>query len=52
MPGLTFSKDFDWDNGGLQSEKDENGNIMKYICIKNGDKLTINYELFGTSALS
>lgn len=51
MSNLIFSEGFDWDNGGLQSEKDENGNVMKYICIKNGDTLTIDYNLFGSSAL-
>jgi hypothetical protein len=32
----SFSSDFDWINGGLKSEKDENNNNRQYICIKAG----------------
>lgn len=47
---ITFSDNFDWINGGLQTETDDNGDIIKYICVKNGSTLTINYKLFGTNA--
>lgn len=44
---ISFSENFDWNNGGIQTETDENGNIRQYICIKAGTTATINYELFG-----
>lgn len=50
LPGLTFSDNFDWQNGGMQSETSEDGVITKYICIKNGTTMTIDYNLFGNDA--
>jgi hypothetical protein len=43
---LTFSSGFDWINGGLKTEIDENGFRRNYICVKAGDTMTINYQLF------
>lgn len=43
---LTFSDNFDWENGGLQIETDEKGHKRKYICVKNNTTMTINYDLF------
>ena len=45
---LTFSNNFDWINGGIKSEKDENNNIQQYICVKAGTTMTINKQLFNT----
>ena len=47
---LTFSDNFDWNNGGIKSENDENGFIRQFICVKAGTTATINYELFGNDA--
>ena len=44
---ISFSDNFDWNNGGIQTETDENGNIRQFICVKAGTTATINYELFG-----
>lgn len=46
----TFSDNFDWVNGGLKSEVDENGNNKQYVNIKAGSTMTINYPLFQKSA--
>lgn len=46
---LSFSDNFDWENGGLQSEIDENGNVSNYICVRQGTTMTINYKLFENS---
>lgn len=43
---LTFSENFDWTNGGLKSEIDENGNVSNYICVRQGTTMTLNYKLF------
>lgn len=43
---LTFSENFDWTNGGLKSEIDENGNVNNYICVRQGTSMTLNYKLF------
>ena len=43
---VIFSPNFDWTNGGLKSEVDENGNISNYICIRQGTSMTLNYKLF------
>ena len=52
---LTFSdgtgefESFDWQNGGLKAdEKDEFGNPIKYIRVRQGTSMTINYPLFGS----
>lgn len=41
-----FSENFDWINGGLKTEKDDNGNIKSYFLIKAGNTATINYQPF------
>lgn len=46
----SFSSNFDWNNGGIKTETDGDGNIMQYICVKAGTTMTINYELFGNDA--
>lgn len=46
---LSFSNNFDWINGGLKTERDSNGNIQQYICIKAGTTMTINKQLFNSS---
>ena len=46
--GVTLSfENFDWINGGLKSTITENGDVEKYICVRQGSRLIINYELFG-----
>lgn len=47
---ISFSDNFDWNNGGIQIEYDEAGNPRQYICVKAGTTATINYKLFGTEA--
>lgn len=47
---LSFSDNFDWNNGGIKTETDSSGNIRQFICIKAGTTATINYELFGNDA--
>lgn len=47
---VSFSDNFDWENGGLKTEYDEKGHIRKYICVKNGTTMTINYNLFRSFA--
>ena len=42
----TFSNNFDWNNGGIKSEVDDDGHIRQYICIKAGTTMTINHKLF------
>ena len=39
-------KPFDWDKGGLQTEILADGSIRKYICVRQGTRMTINYNLF------
>ena len=48
--GITFSDNFDWNNGGIKTEIDESGNVRQFICVKAGTTATINYELFGNEA--
>jgi hypothetical protein len=52
---LTFSdgindeyQPFDWVNGGLRTETLEDGSIRKYICVRQGTRMTINYPLFAS----
>ena len=39
---------FDWENGGLRTETLEDGSIRKFICVRQGTRMTINYPLFGS----
>ena len=49
--GVTLGfQNFDWKNGGLKTELDENGYLRKYILVKNGSRMIINYNLFGNEA--
>lgn len=48
--GVSFSDNFDWNNGGIQTEIDEDGNIRQYICVKAGTTMNVNYPLFGDDA--
>ena len=44
---ITFSNNFDWVNGGLHTEEDEDGHLRQYFCVRAGTTMTINYNLFG-----
>ena len=43
---LTFSDNFDWKRGGLKFNTLPNGDIEKYIVVRQGTRMTINYPLF------
>lgn len=43
---LGFSENFDWENGGLKTETLDDGSIQKYICVRQGTRMTVNYNLF------
>ena len=43
---LTFSENFDWKNGGLQFETKADGSVEKYISVRQGTRMYINYKLF------
>ena len=45
---LQFSNNFDWINGGIQTEYDENDQLRQFIRIKSGTTMTIPYEMFAT----
>lgn len=47
---LDFSKDFDWINGGLQTEKDELKNNRSFIRVKAGNTISLTYPLFKRNA--
>lgn len=47
---IDFSPKFDWVNGGLKTEIDENKNARQYVCVKAGSTMTINYNVFGIDA--
>ena len=49
---LTTSENFDWINGGLQQEVDENNEVRQFVCIKAGTTMTIDYNMFGVNALN
>ena len=48
--GLSFSDNFDWINGGLGSEVDEEGGHRQFFAIKAGTTMTINYSLWEKNA--
>lgn len=45
---LQFSNNFDWVNGGIKTEYDENDQLRQYIRIKSGTTMTIPYQMFAT----
>ena len=47
---ISFSEKFDWINGGLKTEKDENGETRQYFMVKAGSTMTINYPLWARNA--
>lgn len=47
---LSFSQNFDWVNGGLQYETDDDGNVRQFICIKAGTSMVVNHKLFAVAA--
>lgn len=49
--GISLSfENFDWNNGGLKSTISETGEVEKYICVRQGSRLIINYNLFGNNS--
>ena len=46
---ITFSNNFDWVNGGLHTETDEDGHLRQYFCVRAGTTMTFNYPLFGNA---
>ena len=47
---IDFSKNFDWINGGLQAEDDEEGGARQYFAVKAGTTMTIKYPLWQQNA--
>ena len=43
---LLFSENFDWKNGGLKTETMSDGSVQKYILVRQGTRMTINYKPF------
>ena len=43
---MTFSPNFDWVNGGLHTEEDENGRLRQYLAVRAGTYIDVNYNLF------
>ena len=43
---LNFSDNFDWRNGGLKYEILDDGSIEKFICVRQGTWMEIDYRLF------
>lgn len=43
---LSFSDNFDWKRGGLQFETMSDGSVEKFICVRQGTRMWINYKLF------
>lgn len=46
----SFSQNFDWNNGGIKTELDDDDQIRQFICVKAGTTMTVDYELFGNDA--
>lgn len=47
---VSFSDNFDWENGGLKTEKLANGTTRQSVVVKAGTSMTINYKLFEKEA--
>lgn len=45
---VSFSPNFDWINGGIKTAKNDNGDIEKFICVRQGTRMVVNYPLFGS----
>lgn len=43
---LTFSDNFDWNRGGIDFETLDDGSIEKFIRVRQGTRMWINYKLF------
>ena len=43
---LEFSDNFDWKNGGLKTETLADGSIQKYILVRQGTRMTVDYKPF------
>jgi len=43
---LTFSENFDWSRGGIGFETLEDGSVEKFIRVRQGTRMYINYKLF------
>lgn len=43
---LTFSENFDWSRGGIGFETMADGSIEKFIRVRQGTRMWINYKLF------
>ena len=43
---LTFSENFDWNRGGINFETMPDGSIEKFIRVRQGTRMWINYQLF------
>lgn len=44
---ISFSQNFDWINGGLHTETDEDGHLRQFFVVRAGTTATFNYNLFG-----
>lgn len=44
---ISFSQNFDWVNGGLHTETDEDGHLRQFFVVRAGTTATFNYNLFG-----
>ena len=45
---LTFSENFDWSRGGIGFETMADGSVEKFIRVRQGTRMWINYKLFET----
>lgn len=47
---VSFSDSFDWINGGLKTELDDEGRTRQFVQVNAGSQMFINYPIFGTNA--
>ena len=43
---LQFSDNFDWKNGGLKTETLADGSVQKYILVRQGTRMIVDYKPF------